>query len=215
MTSNRDHPDNHDDGSVLSGPGMETAPEGVSQTRAAAFQVMWVTGRPVAVSALATILADRTSAQIQADLDWLARRGRARLGDASEVIGIAGLSATPTRHRIVLAEKERYTWCAIDALGILAAGSFDGRIESSPPDHPQVVPVALEAGVPLPTEAVVFVVTDNTCASVVDDWCPKVNLFATSDHAQAWQQATGTDGSIVDVASAATDAGLTWRPLFA
>jgi len=70
---------------------METAPEGVSQTRAAAFQVMWVTGRPVAVSALATILADRTSAQIQADLDWLARRGRARLGDASEVIGIAGI----------------------------------------------------------------------------------------------------------------------------
>ena len=67
----------------------------------------------------------------------------------------------------------------------------------------------------LPAEAVVFVVTDDTCASVAGDWCPKVNLLATFDHAQAWQQASGTDGSIVDVASAATDAGRTWRPLFA
>jgi len=77
------------------------------------------------------------------------------------------------------------------------------------------VTVVFEAGVPLPTEAVVFIVADDSCASVIDDWCPKVNLFATVADARAWQETTGTDGSIVDVATAATDAARTWRPLFA
>jgi Alkylmercury lyase len=214
MTPNRRQPEKHDSESVPSAR-VETAPTGVSQTRAAAFKAMWATGQPVTVSAVAAILAGRTAAQIRADLDWLARRGRARLGDGGPVTGVAGLSTTPTRHLLVLADRVRHTWCAIDALGILAAGRFDGQIRSSPPDDTPVVTVVFEAGVPLSTEGVVFIVADDSCASVVDDWCPNVNLFASVDDARAWQEATGTAGSIVDVATAAADAACTWRPLFA
>jgi Alkylmercury lyase len=215
MTSNRCQPGKPARESVPSGPRVEAAPDDVSQTRAAAFKAIWATGRPLTVTVLATILAGRTAAQIRADLDWLVRRGRARLGDGGQVTGVAGLSTTPTRHLLVLADRQRHTWCAIDALGILAAGRFNGQIKSSPPEDTSVVTVVFEAGAPLPTEAVVFIVADDSCASVIDDWCPKVNLFATVADARAWQEATGTDGSIVDVASAATDAARTWRPLFA
>jgi Alkylmercury lyase len=215
MSSKASHPGNHEVESLLSGPRRDAAPGDVSQTRAAAFTALWTTGRPVTVSALATALAGRSAQQIRADLDWLARRGRARVGDGGQVTGVAGLSTTPTRHRLVLADRVRHTWCAIDALGILAAAGSDGQIESSPPNNTQVVTVVFQAGVLRPTEAVVFIVNDDSCASVVDDWCPKVNLFATADNARAWQKATSTDGSIVDAATAATNAARTWRPLFA
>ena len=215
MTAELHIPGDHESERALSGPRVEVAPDHVSQVRAAAFKVLWVTGRYATASALATILGHRTAARVRTDLDWLASRGRARLGSGGEVTGIGGLSTTPTRHQVVLADRRRHTWCAIDALGILTASGFDGHIESSPPDNRPVVTVAFEAGVPLPTAAVVFVFQDETCASVIDDWCPNTNLFASAMDARAWQEGTQTGGSILDVATAAAGAAHLWRALFA
>src|SRR5260370_24177266 len=133
MTSNRCQPDKPYSESVPSGPRVEAAPDDVSQTRAAAFKAIWATGRPVTVTALAAILAGRTAAQIRADLDWLARGGRARLGDGGQVTGVAGLSTTPTRYLLVLADRQRHTWCAIDPLGLSAPRRLHGQIKTSPP----------------------------------------------------------------------------------
>src|SRR5260370_34494061 len=110
MTSNRCQPGKPDRESVPSGPRVEAAPDDVSHTRAAAFKAIWATGRPVTVTALATILAGRTAAQIRADLDCLARPGRARLGGGGQVTGVAALATTPARHLLLLAARQRHTW---------------------------------------------------------------------------------------------------------
>jgi hypothetical protein len=175
--------------------------------------MMWDTGRPATTVALAALRAG-TRAEIEAELAWLAERGRARLNAHGDVVGIAGLSVTPTRHQLITGDRSRHTWCAIDALGILAATGGDGRIESIPPDSPDTVSIGFHRGQPAPTEAVVFVLNDDTCESVVDDWCPQVNLFRTADAAQAWQQSTGATGEIVAVDAAARAAAARWQPLF-
>ncbi len=195
------------------GPRIEPPPHMVAATQAAAFKKIWATGRPATTSALAA-LRSRSRADIETDLAWLAERGRARLDADGNVIGIAGLSVIPTRHHLINGDRIRHTWCAIDALGILAATGGDGRIVSIPPGSRDTVTVDFHDGQPAPTEAVVFVLNDDTCASVVDHWCPQVNLFPTAEAARAWQQSNGASGEIVAVETAASTASPRWQPLF-
>ena len=61
-------------------------------------------------------------------LDGFARTGNVSLkGD--RVGGIAGLTIEPTQHRIELAVGQRWTWCALDAIGIVGTIG-DGVIHS-------------------------------------------------------------------------------------
>ena len=195
------------------GPQTEALPPDVAETRATAFRALWTSGRPVSVPSLAEMLPGRSAESIGEDLRWLAARGRARLDDG-EVVGTAGLSAAPTRHRLTVAVKQRFTWCAIDALGILAAGRFNGTLHSTPPGGDRPVVVVFRDGSPaVQTAAAVFIAENAECASVVDDWCPIVNLFPDRAAALAWQAEAGVTGAVVDVAEAATQAAPGWRLL--
>lgn len=194
------------------GPRTEPAPAEVAEIRATAFRVLWASGRATTITTLAALLPHLSARAVADDLRWLVDRGRARVDDGV-VVGVAGLSAVPTRHRITMDERERFTWCAIDALGILASGRFDGTVHSTPPGGERPVVVRFVAGTPAETGAAVFVVGDEPCASVVDDWCPNVNLFSDATAARAWQSRSGVSGEVVDVAEAAARAAPSWQPL--
>ena len=66
-----------------------------------------------------------------AALRWLHDAGLVERDTAGRVVGIAGLTLEPTKHRLVLDGQGLYTWCAIDAVGIPAALSLDAQVTTS------------------------------------------------------------------------------------
>jgi alkylmercury lyase len=65
-------------------------------------------------------------------LEGLTRRGLMVVEERSgRVVGSWGLTAAPTVHRLQMRERELYTWCAADAIGIPAALSENALVASS------------------------------------------------------------------------------------
>src|SRR6266536_3608411 len=93
---------------------------------ARAFHLLLDDHRPVSAARVAQALAS------------LDRQGRLRRDPAGAVSGSHGLSLTPTAHELLLEhpagrERQYWTWCAWDAVGILAALDASGRIRSTSP----------------------------------------------------------------------------------
>lgn len=197
-------------------PGVVPSPEDDAMSRAvrtAGFRLLLERGGPVAVGDVAGA-AGLPEDDVAAVLADLVGRGRARLDGDGALVGIAGLSVVATRHRLRLGERERFTWCAVDALGILAAAATGGRVQSLPPDGDEPVVVAFDGARPEPSDAVVWLADIAASSAPVDDWCPLVNLFPDAGAARRWAGVRGGQGRIVPVAEAAADAGEDWRPLF-
>ena len=99
---------------------------------AAAFRLLLAEGRPIPIQRLAAALG-RDAEPVEQALDRLARAGRTRRNQAGEVTGSLGLSVEPTAHELTVEGARRWTWCAYDAVGILAALGANGRVCSRSP----------------------------------------------------------------------------------
>ena len=125
MTRQPDLPD------LGSGPALEHA------LLASAFRLLLDDPRPVSPTRLSETLATEPD-QVERTLARLDQQGRIRRDQTGAVAGSHGLSLTPTPHELILEQKRgrerRYwTWCAWDAVGILAALDASGRIRSTSP----------------------------------------------------------------------------------
>jgi hypothetical protein len=181
---------------------------------AAAFGLLLADGRPVSPARLAAALASDPG-QVTRTLARLDRQGRVRLDVAGAVTGSHGLSVTPTRHELVFHEdsgeqRRFWTWCAWDAVGILAALEASGRVRSVSPASGAPVEVTFHGGSPSRADPalVVFFADADCCGqgSVVEQWCPLVNFFEHADAARAWAVERGVRGTAVGLAEA-TDRG--------
>ena len=92
-----------------------------------AFNHLLDHGEPISPDALAEVVAT-SGAAVEEVLIALDRRGRMRLNERGEVIASYGISLNPTQHEIHLVGERRYTWCAYETIGILAALRADGSI---------------------------------------------------------------------------------------
>jgi hypothetical protein len=128
------------------------------------------------------------------------------------VTGSLGLSVQPTRHELLVGRRQRWTWCAYDAVGILGALGASGRVRSQSPDDDASIELVFEDGMPGPTDAVIFM-ADKRCESVVDDWCPLVNLFQDANSAAIWAGQRSLVGATVGVAQATAVGTAAWRAL--
>ncbi len=177
----------------------ETPPE-VAALRAAGFRLLLEKGRPIPLDDLAA-----AAGLPRHDVDEiLARpeaRGRVRLDGEGRVVGIAGLSIEPTRHRLRIGPTIRWTWCALDAVGILGALAADGSVSSTDPHTGRPVIVNFVGGEPR-GEAALFILAGYDGHDVVEEWCPSVNFFTTT-----------VDGDVVAVAHVAPGAAEMWRPV--
>jgi hypothetical protein len=157
----------------------------------------------------------------------LDRQGRIRRDHTGAVTGSHGLSLTPTPHELHLEqqpgqERRYWTWCAWDAVGILAALDASGRIRSTSPGSRAPIQLDFDHGQlrnPEP-ELVVFFADTDCCTpgaetgdgsgcgsgSVIDEWCPLVNFFEHTEAAQAWAAEHRVRGTAVPLAEA-TDQG--------
>ena len=67
------------------------------------------------------------------ELSTLSAAGRVRVDGAGSVTGAMGLSLDETGHRLAIGDAQWFTWCAIDALGIIGALEATGTIQSDQP----------------------------------------------------------------------------------
>ena len=93
------------------------------------------------------------------------------------------MSTEPTRHRVELKVGTRWTWCALDAVGIVGAVG-DGIIVSATNSGALVLEV--RDGKVEPTDAAVFIADGYGMTSTMEEWCPLVNFFTTVDDAETW-----------------------------
>jgi len=181
----------------------------------AAFRRLVTTGAPAPISALAADLS-RPEPQIDLAVEELKREGSIQVDDRGRVVGAAGLSIGPDRHRIELGRRTFWTWCAYDILGIFGGLRADGTAHSSSPATGESLEVRFRHGRPEPTSLVLFRPDDDyksCCANVYEDWCPNSNFFESREAASVWAAARGIPGRVMDMAEAADLATANWEPL--
>ena len=174
--------------------------------RSAAFRLLIDSGQPAAIASIAKA-AGVEPAKAAEVLDGFTRTGNVSMkGD--RVVGIAGLSIEPTQHRIELAVGQRWTWCALDAIGIVGTVG-DGVI------HSQVADGAMRLNVrngELESNDLAVLIPDGYgMTSAVDQWCPLANFFPTVASATAWAKSNGVEGKATSVTAIASQLIERWR----
>lgn len=179
------------------------------KVRSAAFRSLLHGGGPADLHQLAadTGLEAET---VEEAVGWFQQRGFARRHSDGQVVGIAGLTVMPTEHRIESPFGTRWTWCALDAVGIVAAIG-DGTVHSQADGRP--IRVTVRDGALSPTELVVFLPDGYAIESVVDEWCPHTAFHLDRAAAEAWQAETGLTGQTMGVDRIASLAGPRWKEI--
>lgn len=188
----------------------EVAPE-VAALRSAGFQLLLAHGQPVDQKTWAEAAGVEESTLSEV-LESAQDRGRVELDSQGRLLGLAGLTITPTRHRLDIDGKQRWTWCALDAIGILGAVAANGAVSSTDPGTGEDIEIRFNRGVP-DGDASLFILGGHGDLNVRDAWCPNVNFFTSRPAAEEWVGANGFEGEIVSVAQVAEQAADMWKPV--
>jgi len=143
-------------------------------------------------------------------VDALVTAGRVELDEHGVVVGVHGLVARATPHRIEHRDGEVHTWCAPDAVGIPAALGIDATARTSCPTCGAGLAVELRGGEPVGAEAARLWVPGGPCAHLVEDFCQHANLYCNADHLAA-AVPSGSRGQAMSVAQAASIGRAVWR----
>lgn len=151
------------------------------------------------------------------DLAALAAAGRIRRTASGDVLGSLGLTGIPTSHEVRIGDARRYTWCALDAVGILGALDSDGRIDSTNRATGGRFRVDFAAGSPTGHDPswVLFIAARREVSSVIDEWCPLVNFFEDAAGASSWAAERGVAGESLTLAEATRFGARFWRQALA
>lgn len=177
--------------------------------RAAAFRLLLDNGEPVTPQSLA----EETGLPVHeviASIETLDTAGMMRT-DGGSVVGSAGLSVVPTSHELQLERGTRWTWCALDAVAILAALGSSGVVRSASPATGYEIVIRSTDGAIEDSDVVIFVAERDPESRVVDDWCPSVNFFEDLSTATTW--AAGRAGSVLPAAEVAAHSAPAWVAL--
>lgn len=191
---------------------MTTPTPEAAQVRTAAFRRLLHTGTPVAPEQLAD---DLGTTDVRTVVDELAGQGRIRLDAEGRIVGSAGLSVRPDRHKIDLDGRRFWTWCAYDYLGIFAALGASGEARSASPDG-QHYQIRFDAGQPEPAPVVLFLPDDDyaaCCTSMYEQWCPNSNMFGDTAAATSWASEHSVTGQVLTLPQAAERGAARWAPL--
>jgi hypothetical protein len=169
-----------------------------------AFQHLLKRGQPMTV--------DDLPAEEHNAVDELRQRGRLTVTTEGHISGSLGLTVVPTRHRMVLAEGIRFTWCALDAISIVPALRRTATVISEVPDAAETITVTYRHGrlSTAPSDAVVLIPGEPQ-GPVVETWCPFANLFPHMARASSWARHRGLDDyTILDLPDAIDEGTPLW-----
>jgi hypothetical protein len=166
--------------------------------------------------------------EVAAEFDWSARQILDRL-HASDVIrldasgridSVYPFSATPTPHRVQIADGAQvYAMCAIDALGMSAMlDGIDVVIDSADASTGERITVTVrgEDAIADPATTAVFIGAQSAQGPSADTCCDYLNFFTDRPAAEAWATANPHIGGIVvDLAEATRCGAAIFGPLLA
>jgi len=201
----------HNDGMDCSLPADDLL-QGHREIQAAAFALLFEHDRAATVESIAT-RAGRSHDETSTALAEIEARGMLRRDDQGDIVGIGGLTIVPTQHKITIGATTRWTWCALDAVGIIGALGHSGRFTTTVPDSDQPVTIEFNADTTPDTSAVVFIAEGFADGPVADNWCPTVNLFPSAAAANAWAAESGLAGNPISITELIPDATEMWLPL--
>jgi hypothetical protein len=189
------------DGDLLSGP---RASEAARALGVRGFIALW-RGERQAITELTT---DVPMARA------LSAAGRLELDDHDILVGVHGLTARTTTHRIEHAGGTVHTWCALDAIGIPAALGLDAAAVTACAWCGVELRVVLWAGDPSADPDVRLWLPTGPCSHLVEDFCRHTNLYCNPAH-RASVVPPDQPGQAIDVAEAAAIGRTTWRDVAA
>ena len=169
-----------------------------------AFQRLLQTRKAMSVAALIDGLGFSAEV-VEVGVAELDQQGLIRRNPSGDVVGSVGLSVDPSRHELYVGDQQFWTWCAYDAVGILAALEASGRVLSTSPLTGARIDVQFHGGSPEASDVVLFIPEFFNC--------PQTNLFEDRAASQAWAERRGVRGQIVSLAEAATRGATHWRPI--
>jgi hypothetical protein len=181
----------------------------MTRLRAAGFRLLLDRGEPVELADIA-VAADLEVETVKHLIGQAA--GRIETDGEGKLLGVAGLTVTETRHQITIGDEMRWTWCALDAVGILGALEATGNIRSTDARTGQDIHIEFVDG-QSQGDATLFILGGYDGGNVREDWCPLVNFFDTHRDAEAWVADRDVTGDIVSVGQIAADATAMWRPV--
>lgn len=176
--------------------------------RSATFLHILDTGQPAAIKAIAqaTQLPEPVATHV---LEAFREQGMAQIDDG-HVFGIAGISVTRTRHTLHLSQGERWTWCALDAIGIVGALGF-GTITSQ--SHKGDITLSLDDGIFRPEGTAIFIADGYGTTNSIGQWCPLVDFFFDQASADHWAEQNEVPGRGVSITRLAPVAAERWRTI--
>ena len=184
----------------------ELAPE-VAALRTAGFKLLLDHGLPVELDDWA----EAAGVDQETIGDVLNRNaGRVQLDDQGRLLGIAGLTIEPSGHELDINGQKRWTWCALDAVGILGALEATGTIRSTDPRTGATVTIEFMDGQPQ-GGATIFVLGGYDGGNIREEWCPLVNFFNTRSDAETWVQDNQLNGDILTVRQITGEASEMWQ----
>ena len=198
--------------------GLKLAGDGdiPGMVRVEAFRQLLASGSPVGADSLASSMVCSLGKLVET-LDELDAAGRIRRDETGRVVGSAGLSVIPDRHRIELDGRKFWTWCAYDILGIFGAYRASGTAFSPSPATGETIQVRFIDGRPKVKGVVLFRPSDTyaaCCTNLYEEWCPNSNLFEDHMSAESWSTGRGLGGQILSLEEASVLATDEWLPLF-
>jgi alkylmercury lyase len=144
-------------------------------------------GHPVSVSRLA-----RATERDEADLTAaLHRWPNVHYDQLGRVVAFAGLSVAPTEHRLEVAGRQLYTWCAWDTLFLPSLLGQAARVESACPVtatevHLTVGPERVQAAEPPALEVSFPAPASTDTSDIIASFCCHVHFLAGHDAAARW-----------------------------
>ncbi|KAJ2975233.1 hypothetical protein NQ176_g5632 [Zarea fungicola] len=179
-------------------------------TLAAAFQVLLQTREPLSIEALSSAKGWE-AADVQKSVVALQRDGLVHLDADGYIVGVCGLSVTPTNHEMHIQGRIYWAWCALDVIGIFGALRVSGLARSLDPLTRCAIKLEFENGLPKETNLLICMADHVPGLSIKETWCCNVNFFKLRSAGQAWMSENGVTGSIFvveNVTAAAREACL-------
>lgn len=145
----------------------------------------------------------------RAAVEALVGGGRLEVDEDGLLVGVHGLVARSTTHRIEHSGGLVHTWCAFDAIGIPAALGIDAVAVTSCPACGTTLRVVVRGGVPEDDGRLRLWLPGGECTHLVADFCRRANLYCDAGHLGAVVR-TGTPGTSATVTEAAALGRVTW-----
>ena len=183
------------------------AGDAAGSLREAGFALLIRERRPVGLDELAAATGLGAAATREA-VATLAGAGWLDVADG-RVAGAAGLSLATGPHRLTLGGARFRTWCAYDALGIVAALAVHGRLRTACGQCGIEIALTFRAGMPDRSDPERLWLAE-AGADLRGSFCTPTVLLCGDQHGTAWAAVHDGRGRLLDLDAASRAGGADW-----